>query len=340
MTDSQEKQRASYGDLARIVGANLDADVWFYAGPLVKPGQESVMKVCSRHEKRRNAFLVLATYGGSPHVAYRIGRCLQNNYEKVIVCIDGPAMSAGTLLALAAHELVISDTGTLGPLDIQIPKEDELFQSTSGLAVSEAVSALMSEASSSFDMTLLDLKFKSGGRITLRTAMETASNLTAQLFQPLFGQIDPVRLAEDARSMQMVQEYGERLARRSGNLQSEAVSDLVAGYPSHDFEIDRNEADETLFRNVRAPHQRELALLETLRDASDTSVEELLVLRLWPPTGEEREERNETERFTSQGSNRTDEESQGTPQGSASGNGRISPGNQTETDDSQTNKVH
>lgn len=340
MTASRERQQTSCGDLARIVGTNLDTDVCLYSGPLVKPGQEAVMKVCSRHEKRRNAFLVLATYGGSPHVAYRIGRCLQNNYEKVIVCIDGPSMSAGTLLALAAHELVISDTGTLGPLDIQIPKEDELFQSTSGLAVSEAVSALMSEASSAFDMMLLDLKFKSGGRITLRTAMETASNLTAQLFQPLFGQIDPVRLAEDARSMQMVQEYGERLARRSGNLQSEAVSDLVAWYPSHDFEIDRNEAKETLFRNVRAPHQQELALLETLRDSWGESVNEPLVLRLWPPIEEEREERNETERFNSQGSNRTDEEGQGTPQDSASGNGRISPENQAEADSSQANKVH
>lgn len=269
MTDSQEKQ-GSNSNIAQILSSNpelgesLDADVWVYSGPLVKQGQRRVLELCSRDDKRPNATLILSTYGGSPHNAYRIGRYFQHSYKKLIVCIAGPCMSAGTLLALAAHELVIGDAGTLGPLDVQLPKEDDLQQRTSGLAVREAAMGLLTEALSVFYTTLEDLTDKSRGRIALRTATESASSLTAKLFQPLLDQIDPLRLAVDTRSMRMVAEYGKRLAKRSENLKPDGLIELISGYPAHEFEIDREEAAERLFSSVRKPSGAELGLLEHL----------------------------------------------------------------------------
>ena len=45
---------------------------------------------------------------------------------------------------------------------------------------------------------LLKLKVASVGQITLKTALETATALTTGTFQPLFAQIDPIRLGEDS----------------------------------------------------------------------------------------------------------------------------------------------
>ncbi|WP_250910091.1 SDH family Clp fold serine proteinase [Escherichia coli] len=67
-------------------------------------------------------FFCVATYGGDPSAGYRIGRALQHNYEHITVLVVGPCKSAGTLMAVAAHKLVIGDMGELGPLDIQLKK--------------------------------------------------------------------------------------------------------------------------------------------------------------------------------------------------------------------------
>ena len=58
--------------------------------------------------------------------------------------------------------------------------------------------------------------------------------------------------------MMIAHDYGERLS--TDNVKPEALNQLVAGYPSHSFVIDRKEA-ETLFRRVRRPTDEEKALI-------------------------------------------------------------------------------
>ena len=264
MAESTGQERWPWVELADAVSEESKADVWFYSGPIERGRLRLLDERCRSHSKQKKVFFILSTYGGDPHVAYRIGRCLQNHYESVAICVNGPCVSAGTLLALAAHEIVMTDAGTLGPLDIQLAKEDELFESTSGLTARQALSTLTSHASLTFDEFLLALKVKSGGRITLRTAMESAVQLTARMYAPLFGQLDPLRLGDDQRSLSMVSEYGERLAGRSQNLRPGTLAKLVNGYSSHQFEIDRKEAEERLFLRVREASTSEEKLLSAL----------------------------------------------------------------------------
>ena len=116
--------------------------------------------------------MIVVTNGGDPHVAFRIGRSVQNHYKKVTMCVSGVCKSAGTLLLLGGHELAISEHGELGPLDIQMAQKDELMEYESGLTVITALSALHENAQDAFDHFLLSLTTKSGGRITTRTASE------------------------------------------------------------------------------------------------------------------------------------------------------------------------
>jgi len=62
----------------------------------------------------------LETPGGSAETAEEIVKFLHDNFQAVSVVISGEAKSAETILALAGDEIIMSETGSLGPIDAQI----------------------------------------------------------------------------------------------------------------------------------------------------------------------------------------------------------------------------
>ena len=281
--DAESLKRA-----AEAVADARDAEVFLYSGRIESPHERLMTEYSTVEGRRRNAFLILVTFGGDPHIAYKIGRALQRGFERVTVCVPGPCVSAGTLLATAADELIMTDSGWLGPLDIQVPRTDELFESQSGLVSMQSLSTLQSGAWAMFRANLFGLKASTVGQVTLRTALETATALTTGIYGPLFGQVDPLRLAEDQRSKRIVEEYGERLQLRGGNLRDEALLTLVGGYPSHQFVIDRDEARDGLFKNVASPEPAEQLLVDALGELAYRPLDEVRLLR-YSPSGEAKE---------------------------------------------------
>lgn len=66
--------------------------------------------------------LVLHTPGGLVLASYQIARAIKRRRGKVTVFVPYYAMSGGTLIALAANEIVMSEHALLGPTDPQIGK--------------------------------------------------------------------------------------------------------------------------------------------------------------------------------------------------------------------------
>ena len=64
--------------------------------------------------------LVLHTPGGLVLASYQIARAINRRKGKVTVFVPHYAMSGGTLITLAADEIVMSDHAVLGPVDPQI----------------------------------------------------------------------------------------------------------------------------------------------------------------------------------------------------------------------------
>jgi ClpP class serine protease len=64
--------------------------------------------------------LVVHTPGGLVLASEQIARALHNHPAKVTVLVPHYAMSGGTLLALAADEIVMDENAVLGPVDPQI----------------------------------------------------------------------------------------------------------------------------------------------------------------------------------------------------------------------------
>lgn len=251
----EEKLEKARQDIYQKVSDSLNADILIYSGGISRALAAAFINEVSPPEKE-NVALILCTGGGDADAAYIIARYLKNHYNKFHLFVFGWCKSAGTLIALGANEIVMSNSGELGPLDVQIPRADDLFFRNSGLDISEAIIALSEKAFEIFETHFIEILNRGGGAITTHTAAEIASSLSVGLISPITSQIDPLRVGETKRELAIARDYGIRL---NGNV--ERVNALIHNYPSHSFVIDRWEADK-IFDSVRGLNEDE-KLLET-----------------------------------------------------------------------------
>ncbi len=212
----------------------------------------------------------MSTYGGSPDGAYRIARTLRRLYGEFTAYIFGACKSAGTLITIGATEIVMTDFGELGPLDIQLPKVDEL-DNESGLVYRQALDALKEHSFDVFERCYLEIKRKSGGSISTKTASAIATDLATGTISPIAAQIDPLKIGETSRALAITYAYGSRLTDNT-----EALEILISGYPSHGFVIDYEEAKD-LLGNVRPMTQEEDAAIGQLKNLLRHPHDQLIV---------------------------------------------------------------
>lgn len=228
-----------------------DVDIISYYGGISRAGYflltQLIENKIAQNKKSDKILLVLTTPGGDPDYGYRIGRALNHHYNHVTIMISDICKSAGTLVAISAHKLIIGDLGELGPLDIQLSKADEMGEQASSLNIFKTITELQKATLDSFRHFVTDIRF--GSRVSTKLSAEIASNLTKTLISPISAQIDPIKLGEQKRALQIAKEYATRLNDLSNNLRPSALERLINDYPCHSFVIDRKEAKE-LFNNV------------------------------------------------------------------------------------------
>lgn len=267
MADQNLQGEIALADVTARVAQARQADVYFFAGNIERHFAAHFNQLVLKTGQCANAALFLTTLGGSGDAAYQMARCLQDKYSggEVSVLVTTFCKSAGTLLTIGAKGLGMADCAELGPLDIQIMKPDTLGERTSGLTPSQSLSTLRVEAFGCFEKFFLEILESSGYAITTKTAALIAARMTAGLFQPVYAQIDPMRLGEFQRAVQIAMEYGKRLDEWAANLKDKALVRLINGYPSHEFVIDRREA-QTLFARVDQLTADEIQLADLLAD--------------------------------------------------------------------------
>lgn len=237
-------------------------DFIFISRTVERTLHRDVTAALGKEPTQENCTVFLTSFGGDPHAAYRIARCLRHHYKHLRIVIPSYCKSAGTLIVIAANEVAIGDLGELGPLDVQVSKPSEIFERGSGLDIMQALQVVLQHAHEAFGRTMMEIRTAG---LSTKLAGELATKIAAGVAEPLYSQIDPNRLGEMQRAMRIAHEYGERLNKYSGNLKPNALNRLVAEYPSHSFVIDRKEAKE-LFRNVGAPSVEECELSRILWD--------------------------------------------------------------------------
>jgi len=68
----------------------------------------------------KNVDVYIETPGGRGETAEEIVKFLHNNFENVSFVVSGEAKSAGTLIVLSGDEILMTETGSLGPIDAQM----------------------------------------------------------------------------------------------------------------------------------------------------------------------------------------------------------------------------
>jgi hypothetical protein len=275
--ESKESFEEKWMRLGNVVSDHSNADVLLYTGDIEDTAADQLIELAKLPERKENVVLMLTTRGGSPDAAYRMTRCLKRQYKKIILYIYGTCKSAGTLVAVGAHEIILSDFGELGPLDIQLGKRDELFETVSGLNITQALNSLNTRTQDVFRSALIDLKGGSRGQLSTKLAAEISSNLVIGLYGRIYAQIDPAQLGSIERSINIASDYCQRL--KTDNVEKDTIDTLVSGYPSHNFVIDLEEAKK-LFKIVRKPDDKEEELAKCFRWVTRDPAEKVYVWKL------------------------------------------------------------
>ena len=81
---------------------------------------EELLFDCRNPGKDRDLHLMLETPGGDGEIAVRMARSMQARCRELTVIVPDRAKSAGTLLAMGAHSILMGPTSDLGPVDPQL----------------------------------------------------------------------------------------------------------------------------------------------------------------------------------------------------------------------------
>ncbi len=238
-------------------------DVFFYNGEISRGDDLRFIECVSENKASDTCLLVLVTPGGDPDAAYKICRYIQNEYDSFKVLISGLCKSAGTLLAAGADELIFMPYGELGPLDVQLAKQDSIVGMQSGLNTSEAFRALDQRALTTYHRLVTEIIGGSGGIVSYPTACHSASELISSLYGQIFARIDPEEVGSRSRAMRIGEDYGNRLNGKWRNMKLGTIQQLASFYPSHGFVIDYMEA-KVLFHRVRKADGSEAAIVQDL----------------------------------------------------------------------------
>ena len=246
-------------ELVRKVSSHYDADIYVFIGAMFPPLDRNFLEEVRRNRNRRNALLLIDTPGGSAEAAYRMGRAIQRAYQtqseddengKFLLYVHEMCKSAGTILSLAADGIIMSQYAELGPIDVQLRKDDEIGERTSGLTPIQALQTLQVESGSHFQRFFRQLRFGNELGFSTKLSADIAAQMAVGLMGSVYSQIDPTRLGEVERHVRVSSEYGTRL--QTQNVKQHTVARLAGAYPSHEFVIDRKEA-RLLFDEVSRP---------------------------------------------------------------------------------------
>ncbi len=271
-----------------------NADIYFYSGPIDDNGIGQLASAVTQHQSHDKAVLILTTNGGLANAAYQIARLMQDQYEDWALFCPSRCKSAGTLIALGATSLIMDVFSELGPLDVQLIKQNEIALRKSGLLSKSSFDALADSSFELYERLMINITARSRGNVSFKMASELAASMTSTLLAPVYAQVNPDVVGSENRDLSIAFEYGSRLVKVSKNVKDNAVQRLVYQYPSHDFVIDVNEARE-LFKRVETPKQNLYTIVGLLGGLAYDESPVSVICALHPMSKQEDgdEERNE-----------------------------------------------
>jgi len=189
--------------------------------------------------------VILQTPGGDIDAAFLIIKVLRKKAKQVNIIVPLYAKSAGTLMCLGADQILLTELSELGPLDTQIFEQQEGGQSgyTSALNGFKALEQVQLHTIETLDIATKLILARS--RMKISEAIHLAAEFSGQTSGTLYSKLNPYKIGEYARALEIGEQYGITLLNRYRGWAREkaekTVKTLVKQYPSHGFIIDLEE---------------------------------------------------------------------------------------------------
>jgi ClpP class serine protease len=152
---------------------------------------EAILRAIRLTPDEKPIDLIVHTPGGLVLAASQIAHAIQRHKGKVTVFVPHYAMSGGTLIALAADEIVMDPNAVLGPVDPQIGQYP-------AASIIRAVEAKTPEKAEDQTLILADIS---------RKAISQVGSLVSELLEKCMPQRDAQQLAELITTGQFTHDY-------------------------------------------------------------------------------------------------------------------------------------
>lgn len=195
--------------------------------------------------------LFLYTRGGDTSAARNIVNLLRMYCEKLQVIVPHKAHSAGTIISLGANEIVMTKQATLGPIDpsLNTPLNPRMADGSPYPVSVEAVKGYLEFAKD--ELSISD-----------------SASLSA-IFLKLTDFVHPLVLGQVYRSKAQIQMMAEKLLQNQvtePDKKKKIIEFLCSESGSHDYTINRREAQNELGLNIIKPSQNQYILIKQLYD--------------------------------------------------------------------------
>ncbi|MHB8276481.1 MAG: SDH family Clp fold serine proteinase [Candidatus Humimicrobiaceae bacterium] len=134
--------------LKKISSLRGNRDILVYASDLIKNAPISIdyTDILAFYDQLEylngtSLDLILETPGGLAEVVEDLVRIIRTKYKDLAIIIPGYAKSAGTIFAMAADEILMGPTSSLGPIDAQIINNNKRFSADAFLQGLEKIKA-------------------------------------------------------------------------------------------------------------------------------------------------------------------------------------------------------
>jgi hypothetical protein len=238
--------------LLRLKALRGDAAQFVFFASIYPPQMIAVRNTIVELKKNnpgvKEVDFIMYSPGGSADDAYRIIRTLRKNFETVNVIIPFWAKSAATLLSLGANKIVMDEFGEFGPLDAQIGKAREdspEYDRESALNDEHSVNILENRYKMMFEQMYIRLYNHREINIPKTELSKQLMDNLSKFFKPLLSQIDPYKLGEKKRKLDIGAQYAKRIIAQFGAPINESsgrqlVDYLINECPDHGYVIDKD----------------------------------------------------------------------------------------------------
>lgn len=184
--------------------------------------------------------------GGLADEGYKIIRTFRKNFQQVNIIVPLWAKSAATLLCLGGSKIVMDEYGEFGPLDAQLAKardDSPEFERESALNDEHSLKQVESHFKTMFETIYIRIYEHKKINIPKSELSHQLLNNLSKFYEPLLEQIDPYKLGDKRRKLDIGAHYARRIlaqfkTSKDAKAIRELVDFLVDGCPDHGYVID------------------------------------------------------------------------------------------------------